>query len=40
MSKHTQLAENIIKLVGGQKNIKSLRHCITRLRFELYDRRL
>jgi len=37
MSKHTQLAENIIKLVGGQKNIKSLRHCITRLRFELYD---
>lgn len=37
MSKHTQLAENIIKLVGSQKNIKSLRHCITRLRFELYD---
>lgn len=37
MGKHTQLAENIIKLVGGQQNIKSLRHCITRLRFELYN---
>lgn len=31
------LAETILKHVGGEKNIKSLTHCATRLRFNLKD---
>jgi len=34
---YEKLASEIIEHVGGEKNIKSLRHCITRLRFELYN---
>lgn len=37
MGKYNALAENIIKNVGGKENIKSLTHCITRLRFKLKD---
>lgn len=35
--KYTKLASDIIKNVGGKENVKDLRHCITRLRFHLYD---
>ena len=35
--KHEQLARTIIENVGGTDNIKSLTHCITRLRFVLKD---
>lgn len=37
MEKYEQLAKDIIKNVGGKENIKSLTHCITRLRFQLED---
>ncbi|EME7221469.1 PTS glucose transporter subunit IIA [Enterococcus faecium] len=38
MSKnYTQLSDSIIKQVGGEKNVISLYHCITRLRFKLKD---
>ena len=32
-----EIAVNIIELVGGSKNIKSVEHCMTRCRFELID---
>ena len=35
--KYEQLAKDIIKNVGGRKNVNSLAHCITRLRFKLKD---
>lgn len=35
-----ELATKIVKLVGGAQNIKSLTHCITRLRFVLKDDRM
>lgn len=35
--KNKELAESIIKQVGGQDNISSLVHCATRLRFVLKD---
>lgn len=34
---YTKLASDIIENVGGKENIKSLIHCITRLRFYLKD---
>ncbi len=34
---YKDLAEAILKLVGGESNIKSLVHCATRLRFTLKD---
>lgn len=38
MSKNYQkLADNIMKNVGGEENVVSLYHCITRLRFTLRD---
>ena len=36
--KYKDLNENIIKLIGGKENIKSVAHCVTRLRFTLNDR--
>lgn len=33
MGKYRKLAEFIVEKVGGKENIKSLTHCITRLRF-------
>lgn len=37
MSSHKELAENILKLVGGKENITNFLHCATRLRFNLLD---
>lgn len=34
---YTQLANEIIKNVGGEDNVISLAHCVTRLRFKLRD---
>ncbi|UJW56489.1 PTS glucose transporter subunit IIA [Bacillus sp. A116_S68] len=35
---HSQTAKEIIHLVGGEENIQSVIHCMTRLRFNLYDK--
>ncbi|WP_110956401.1 beta-glucoside-specific PTS transporter subunit IIABC [Anaerosinus massiliensis] len=37
MKKYEELAKAIVKNVGGEKNVISLAHCITRLRFKLHD---
>lgn len=37
MGKYTKLATEIVALIGGKENVKSLSHCITRLRFVLKD---
>lgn len=37
MGKYHELAGDILKNVGGIDNVKSVRHCITRLRFVLKD---
>ncbi|SDB83295.1 PTS system beta-glucoside-specific IIA component, Glc family /PTS system beta-glucoside-specific IIB component, Glc family /PTS system beta-glucoside-specific IIC component, Glc family [Pelagirhabdus alkalitolerans] len=34
---HEQLAKDILENVGGKDNVKSVVHCITRLRFKLKD---
>lgn len=36
--KHQEFNEQIIRLVGGKKNIQAVVHCMTRLRFTLKDR--
>jgi PTS system beta-glucosides-specific IIC component len=38
LSKHDELANFIVTNVGGEKNIKNLYHCVTRLRFTLKDK--
>lgn len=40
MKKYEELARAIVKNVGGEKNVISLAHCITRLRFKLKDESL
>ena len=35
---YEQMAEDIVRLVGGAENVNSLSHCMTRLRFNLKDR--
>lgn len=35
--KYEAEAKQIVKLVGGEKNVNSLVHCVTRLRFDLKD---
>lgn len=40
MEKYSELADKIIKNVGGSTNIIDLRHCATRLRFQLRDEAL
>ena len=37
MKEYEALAKDIIKNVGGKENISGLKHCITRLRFNLKD---
>ncbi len=34
---YTELCQSILENVGGRENIKSVSHCITRLRFKLKD---
>lgn len=34
---YDEIAKGIIENVGGKENVKSLRHCFTRLRFVLLD---
>lgn len=40
MAKYTELAEDILAHVGGSENVGGLRHCVTRLRFNLKDESL
>lgn len=40
MEKYKGLAADIIKNVGGEENVISLTHCMTRLRFKLKDENL
>ena len=35
--KYKDLAEKIVANVGGKENVKSLVHCVTRLRFQVKD---
>ena len=35
--KYEELANDILAHVGGKENVRSLAHCITRLRFKLVD---
>lgn len=37
MGKYDELAQNIVREVGGKENVNSLTNCITRLRFKLKD---
>ncbi len=37
---YAKIAEQVIRYVGGKKNIKSVAHCATRLRFQLRDNSL
>lgn len=38
MSKnYKQIAENVVKKIGGEKNVSHLEHCSTRLRFSIVD---
>lgn len=37
---YTKLAATIVELVGGEENVTSVTHCITRLRFKLKDESL
>ncbi len=35
--KYDELSKTIVNLVGGEKNVATLTHCVTRLRFKLKD---
>lgn len=37
MNKEQRVAEEILELVGGKENIKSMEHCATRLRLVVFD---
>jgi len=39
-TKYVQLAEEIINSIGGKENIRSCQHCVTRLRFNVFDKSL
>ncbi|PAD22314.1 beta-glucoside-specific PTS transporter subunit IIABC [Terribacillus saccharophilus] len=34
---HRKTADEILQLIGGESNVQSVIHCMTRLRFNLYD---
>ena len=38
--KYDDLAAQIVELIGGKSNVKSVAHCITRVRFKLKDESL
>ena len=38
--KYDDLAAQIVELDGGKTNVKSVAHCITRVRFKLKDESL
>ena len=40
MGKYTNMAESILKEIGGKENISTVVHCMTRLRFTLKDESL
>lgn len=37
MATNKQIAENVLKAVGGKENVRQVTHCMTRLRFTLQD---
>lgn len=37
MSKQEQTAKSVLDKIGGESNVKTMTHCMTRLRFELRD---
>ncbi len=37
MATNKQIAENVLKAVGGKENVQQVTHCMTRLRFTLKD---
>ena len=37
MKNYKQTAADVLRLVGGEKNVSQLEHCSTRLRFTLAD---
>ncbi|MGY3776386.1 PTS system trehalose-specific EIIBC component [Helcococcus sueciensis] len=37
MGKYSQDAKKLLELVGGKENIKAVSHCVTRMRFVLFD---
>lgn len=37
---YKDLSEKIMENIGGEKNVKSVTHCVTRLRFYLHDRKI
>ena len=37
MGKYRELAADIVAHVGGKENVTGLRHCVTRLRFNLAE---
>ncbi|WP_152023560.1 PTS transporter subunit EIIB, partial [Mycobacterium tuberculosis] len=34
---YDKLSRDILQLVGGEENVQRVIHCMTRLRFNLYD---
>lgn len=34
---YNKVSKDILQLVGGEENVQSVIHCMTRLRFNLYD---
>lgn len=37
MAKYTELVQDILTHIGGKENVVSVKHCVTRLRFQLKD---
>ncbi len=37
---HVEFSKEILILVGGEKNVSNFTHCITRLRFNVKDKKV